>query len=110
MASKKQIYRVRFMSQDKLYEVYAERVFQGEMYGFVCLEGLIFDERSALLVDPSQERLRSEFEGVTTTIVPMHAIVRIDAVEKSGSGKITELGDNVTRFPSPVYSPGRNSD
>jgi hypothetical protein len=106
----KHLYRVRFMTQDKLYEVYVRKVFQGELYGFVVLEGLVFDERSSVVVDPAEERLKSEFEGVKQTIIPMHAVVRIDEVEKEGTPKITSLGDNVAHFPSPVYTPGGNKD
>jgi len=40
----------------------------------------------------------------------MHAVIRIDEVEKRGQNKIIELeaGSNVTPFP--VYTPGRGSD
>lgn len=108
--SVEQLYRVRFMSQDKLYEVYAREVYQGALYGFVVLEDLIFDEHTTLVVDPSEERLKAEFEGVTEVMVPMHAVVRIDAVEKRGTAKITDLGDNVHSFPSPVYTPRGGGD
>lgn len=93
------------MGQNKLYEVYAQDVYQGDLYGFVVLEGLVFGEHTTVVVDPAEEKLKSEFEGVTQTVVPMHAIIRIDEVEKEGVGKVTELGDNVAQFPSPVYTP-----
>ncbi len=102
---KRTLYRVRFMGQDKIYEVYAEDVYQGDLYGFVVLEGLVFGEHTTLVVDPAEEKLKNEFEGVKQTVVPMHAIIRIDEVEKQGVGKITELSGNVSHFPSPVYTP-----
>ena len=106
------VFRISFLNQGKVYEMYARRVQQGELYGFVEVEDLLFEESSTLLVDPSTERLKSEFKGVSRTIVPIHAVIRIDEVEKEGQGKIHELGDksNVTPFPSPYYSPHRDSD
>jgi hypothetical protein len=52
--------------------------------------------------------LKSEFADVTQTYVPMHNVLRIDAVKKKGSAKITKLenkSDKVTSFPSPIYTP-----
>jgi hypothetical protein len=103
----KVLYRVRFISQDKVYEIYAREVYQGDLYGFVVVEELVFDNNTTLLVDPGEEKLKSEFEGVTQTIIPMHSVIRIDEVEKRGTPKIVDLGSNVTKFPSPIYTPGR---
>lgn len=98
------VFRVAFHNQGKIYEIYAKRVRQGDLFGFVELSELLFEEASALLVDPSAERLRSEFKGVDQTLIPLHAIVRI---EKEGPAKIHELGDksNVTPFPTAFYPP-----
>lgn len=103
--SNEHLYRVRFISQDKLYEVYARSVYQGDLYGFVILEDLVFGSNTTVVVDPSEEKLKSEFEGVSQTIIPMHSVIRIDAVEKRGTAKISELSGNVAQFPSPIYTP-----
>ena len=96
---KRTLYRVKFMGQNKLYEVYAEDVYQGELYGFVVLEGLVFGEHTTVVIDPEEEKLKSEFDGVTQTVVPMHAIVRIDEVEKEGVAKVSDFkGENVTQL------------
>ncbi len=107
MASKP-IYRVVFINQGKIYELYARHVGQSDMYGFIEVGELIFGERSAVLVDPAEEKLKAEFTGVKRTYVPMHSVVRVDEVEKEGTNKITNLGDGekVTPFPSPAYPPG----
>ena len=103
----RQIYRISFINQGKVYEIYAESVHQGELYGFVEIEGIVFGETASVVIDPAEEKLRAEFAGVSRTLVPMHAVIRIDLVDKRGSGKIHELeGDNVTAFPSPIYTPG----
>ena len=106
----KHLYRVRFMSGDKLYELYARDVYQGNLYGFVVLEDLIFDENTSVVIDPGEEKLKTEFDGVSQTIIPMHSVVRIDEVEKKGTAKVTKLGDNVAHFPSPIYTPGKGGD
>ena len=109
MAKKRRKYRIVFHNQGKIYELYAEHVGMGEMFGFVEIGDIIFGERTALLVDPSEEKLKSEFSGVKTTFVPMHAVIRIDEVEKEGTNKIVAADDtsnNVTPFPMPIYPPG----
>jgi hypothetical protein len=76
------------------------------MLGFVEIEGLMFGEKTAVVVDPSEERLKSEFEGVNRFFVPIHAVIRIDEVEKQGSAKIHSLeGGTVTPFPGGLYTP-----
>ncbi|MGE0486875.1 MAG: DUF1820 family protein [Gammaproteobacteria bacterium] len=110
MASKKTTYRVTFHNQGKIYEIYARSVSSSGLFGFVEVEKILFGERSALLVDPSEEHLKSEFAGVSRTYIPMHAVIRIDEVEKTGHGKITQgdgKGDKVTPFP--VYTPGHET-
>jgi hypothetical protein len=102
----KSIYKVVFYSQGKIYQIFARRVYQGDLYGFVVIEDLVFGERSSIVVDPSEERLKTEFEAVRRAHIPLHAVVRIDEVEKQGIAKITEAGANIATFPSPVYSPG----
>lgn len=109
--AKKHIYKVIFHNQGKIYEIYAGEVNQSSIMGFVEVEKLIFGERSKVLVDPSEERLKSEFAGVKRTLIPMQAIVRIDEVEKEGSNKIVTLGDgdkNVTPFPVTLYPKGND--
>ena len=57
------VFRISFLNQGKIYEIYAKRVQQGELYGFVEVQGLLFEDSSKLLVDPSTERLKAEFKG-----------------------------------------------
>jgi hypothetical protein len=106
----KSLFRVVFVNQGKVYEVYARKVVQGELLGFVCIEGLSFGERSGVVVDPSEERLRDEFAGVKRFQVPMHAVIRIDEVEKHGTARIVAMdGGTVTPFPlSPDLTTGKD--
>jgi len=107
------IFRITFVNQGKVYLLYAEAVRQAEVYGFVEIEGLIFGETSSVVIDPGEEKLKNEFSGVTRTLVPMHAVIRVDEVKKRGQSKILELSKeatNITPFPNSLYNPGKNSD
>jgi hypothetical protein len=101
------IFKVVFVNQSKVYEIYARKVSHGNLFGFIEVEELTFGERSSVVVDPSEERIKAEFEGVKRTYLPMHSVVRIDEVRKQGVSKISAYeGSNVAQFPMPVYTPG----
>lgn len=100
------IYKVVFLNQGKVYEMYARSVGQSGIFGFIEVEEFLFGERSELVVDPTEETLKNEFKGVSRTNIPMHSIVRIDEVEKQGINRITgEVDDesSVMPFPTPVF-------
>ncbi|MCF6251037.1 MAG: DUF1820 family protein [Methylococcaceae bacterium] len=86
--SEKHIYKIVFINREQVYEVYAKSVYQGDMYGFVIVEGFVFGEKSAIVLDPGEEKLRAEFEGVKRSFIPMHEIIRIDQVERQGIAKV----------------------
>ena len=97
------IYRVLFHNQGQIYELYARSIYQSDLYGFVEVEDYTFGSRSQMLIDPSEDKLRNEFEGVQRSFIPLHSIVRIDEVEKEGMAKITSSdGSTVTPFPMPM--------
>src|SRR5450755_1912916 len=102
------IFKIMFVNQGKLYEVYARKVSHGSLFGFLEVEELVFGERSTVVVDPAEERIKGEFDGVKRTYLPLHSILRIDEVKKQGVSKITTLegvsGANVSQFPMPLYS------
>jgi len=97
------IYRVQFVREGKVWEIYAKKVSHGGFFGFIEVEDFVFGERSTVVVDPGEERIKSEFEGIKRTWLPMHSVLRIDEVKKSGVAKITAYdGANVTPFPMPM--------
>lgn len=100
------IYKVIFYNNSKVYELYARAIYQSDMYGFIEIEEFVFGEQSQIVVNPGEEKLKNEFSGVTRSYIPMHSIVRIDEVEKEGTGKIVDSdgASNVRHFPS---VPGR---
>jgi hypothetical protein len=100
------IFKIMFVNQGKVYEVYARKVSQGRLFGFIEIEELVFGERSTVVLDPGEERIKSEFTGVKCTMLPMHSILRIDEVKKQGQAKISALeGSNVSAFPMSMYPP-----
>ena len=103
--TKRRLYKVTFLNQGQVYEVFAREVSQGGLLGFVEIGGLVFGEKTQLVVDPSEERLRSEFEGVRRFYVPMHSVIRIDEVDRQGQSRISEppKGGNVAAFPVPMF-------
>ena len=103
--SSKHIYKIQFMNQGKVYEIFARSVRQGELFGFLEVEKLVFGERTTVVVDPSEERIKNEFSGVRRTFIPLHAVIRIDEVEKQGVSKISKLEGTIAQFPVPVYAP-----
>jgi len=122
--AKKTLYRISFMCQGQVYEVYANSIAQGALFGFIEIEELVFGERStvvvdpseekikteSVVVDPSEEKIKTEFEGVKRTHIPMHSVIRIDEVDKQGASKISKLeGNNISQFPMPMYTPDGSS-
>ena len=100
------LYKIVFVNQGQVYEVYARSVGHGSLFGFVEIGELVFGERSSVVVDPSEEKIKTEFANVKRTYLPMHSVLRIDEVDKQGSSKVTKAEGNVTQFPVPIYTPG----
>ena len=99
------LYKVIFYNQGQVYEIYAKEIYQSEMYGFIEVEGYVFGERSQMIVDPGEEKLKGEFANVNRSYIPMHSIVRIDEVEKEGASKVSDITptDKVAQFPFPKH-------
>lgn len=88
--SQKDLYKVIFINQDEVFEIYAEGVAESDMFGFMEVEEIVFNSNGGVVVDPSEEKLKTEFTGVKRTYIPIHAIVRIDHVQKQGAAKVSE--------------------
>ena len=100
------IYRISFYNQGSIYELHARVVHQSAMFAFVEIEGIIFGERSSVVVDPSEEKLKSEFAGVTRTYIPLQAVIRIDEVEREGANKIIATDEKPGKItPFPISTP-----
>ncbi|MEH0834665.1 DUF1820 family protein [Pectobacterium cacticida] len=104
MSNESALYRIQFINNGKNYQLYVRELVQSSLFGFIEIADFVFDSQSTVLVDPSTEKLKTEFSGVSRSFIPLQAIIRIDAVTEKGSARISELGDNVTVFP---YLPGK---
>lgn len=107
--SRKTIYKVIFQNKGKIYEIFACNVYESEIFGFVVVEELVFGEKTVLVVDPSEESLKSEFNDISRTYIPMHSIIRIDEVKKEGTAKITEISESNNVTALPVYTRSKDS-
>ena len=104
------IYRIMFVNQGKVYEVYARNVSHGSLLGFLEVDELVFGERTTVVLDPAEERVKAEFAGVKRSFLPIPAVLRIDEVRKQGVTRISPLEaspdgrGSVTPFPGTLYN------
>ena len=57
------IYKVIFLNQGQVFEMYAKQIYQSDLWGFLEIEEFVFGERTQVVVDPSEEKLKAQFEG-----------------------------------------------
>lgn len=101
------LYKISFINRDKVYDIFAKQVYESDLYGFLAIEEIVFGNASEILIDPSEEKVKAEFEGVKRSFIPLHSIVRIDEVKERGTCKVSdyEEGDNVASlFPGALGS------
>ena len=87
------LYRITYLNDESVYEIYAKQIVESNMFGFVEVSEIVFGETSQVVVDPSEERLKLEFQGVKRTYIPAQSIIRIDEVDKEGASKIKEASN-----------------
>jgi len=100
--SDSKLYKVSYYNQDKVYELFAKKVYESDLYGFLVIEDVVFGSQSDVVIDPSEEKLKAEFESVMRSFIPFHNIIRIDEVEKQGVCKIKDSkgsSGNISSFP-----------
>lgn len=107
--AQQRLYRVAFTNQGQVYEIYARHVSHGGLLGFVEVEDIVFGEKTTVVVDPAEEKLKTEFGNVTRTYVPVHSVIRIDEVRKAGAAKITPLPEGTSKVtPFPTFTQGKD--
>jgi len=97
------LYKISYYNQDKVYELYAKQIYEADLYGFLTIEEIVFGSQSDVVIDPSEEKLKTEFESVKRSFVPMHSVIRIDEVKEQGLCKIKEskgTSSSVASFPN----------
>ena len=106
--AKDRLYRVAFHNHGKVYELYCTGVTTSGLWGFLEISGMVIDNADSLVVDPSEERIREEFEDVEVLHVPLHGVLRVEEVRRKGQALIRdrESGEKVTPFPMTPPRPG----
>jgi len=95
------LFRIAFLNHGKVYELFCTGVCTSGLLGFVEVSGLEFGDQDSLVVDPTEEKMRDEFDGVEILHLPMHSVLRVEQVKKKGQAVIRdrESGEKVTPFP-----------
>lgn len=52
------IYKVIFLNQGQVFEMYAKQIYQSDLWGFLEVEEFVFGERTQLVVDPAKRNSR----------------------------------------------------
>jgi hypothetical protein len=97
----KRLYKIIFLNQGKVYELFSEGVTSSGLWGFVEVSDLVFEEGDGLVVDPTEEKMREEFAGARVLHLPIQSILRVEEVDQRGKCRIRdrESGEKVTPFP-----------
>lgn len=95
------LFRIAFLNHGKVYEIFCSGVCTSGLLGFIEVSGLEFEDKDSLVVDPTEEKMRDEFEDVEILHLPMHSVLRVEQVRKKGPAIIRdrESGEKVTPFP-----------
>ena len=95
------LFRIAFLNHGKVYEIFCTDVSTSGLWGFLEVSGLEFGDKDSVVVDPTEERMRDEFDGVEVLHLPMHSVLRVEEVRKKGQVVIRdrESGEKVTPFP-----------
>jgi hypothetical protein len=104
----KPLYKIIFLNHGKVYELYSEGVTSSGLFGFIEVSNLVFDSGDGLVVDPTEEKLRQEFEDAKVLHLPIQSVLRVEEVDKRGQCIIRDRksGEKVTPFP--VSPPSRS--
>ena len=98
------IYKIIFNTNNKVYEIYANNAYQDDIFSFIRVDGIIFDNNKGTLIDPAEEQIRLEFSGVESLLLPVQSVLRIDIVKNKGTSKLFEANQEqkITQFPIKV--------
>jgi hypothetical protein len=106
--AEKRLYKIVFLNGGKVYELFSEGVTTSGLWGFIEVSDLVFDSAEGLVVDPTEEKMRQEFEDARVLHLPIQSVLRVEEVEKRGQCLIRDrkTGEKVTPFPA---SPHRSA-
>ncbi len=102
------LYKIVFLNNGKVYELFSEGVTTSGLWGFIEVSDLVFDTTDGIVVDPTEEKMRQEFDNARVLHLPIQSVLRVEEVDKRGQCLIRdrESGEKVTPFP--VSPPSRS--
>ncbi len=102
------LYKIVFLNNGKVYELFSEGVTTSGLWGFIEVSDLVFDTADGIVVDPTEEKMRQEFDNARVLHLPIQSVLRVEEVDKRGQCLIRdrESGEKVTPFP--VSPPNRS--
>ena len=96
------------MQLNEIYEVFAKQIYQSDMYGFIEVEDYIFKKDKQLVVDPTAEKLKNEFNKVERSYIPINAIIRIDEINEAETAKTKVNKSSFIPFPLNIQHSMKN--
>ncbi|MBW1645053.1 MAG: DUF1820 family protein [Deltaproteobacteria bacterium] len=75
------IYRVQFKTGNRNYSLLARSVGESELFGFIEVADLIFEDKQRLIISPEDDALRKEFARANFICIPHQHILRIDCLK-----------------------------
>lgn len=103
----KTLYRINYITNSEVYELYAKAISSNELLGFISLLDLVFEVNSGVVIDPIEERLKTEFSDVRCLHIPIQNVLKIEEVEQKKSCKIKALKTH-TKTSTMPQQPGSN--
>lgn len=96
---KESLFKIIYTQRDVVHEIYAEQVSESDMYGFIVVEDLFYDEQLELLPETAEEKPRFA-EEVQRTYIPIHAVIRIDEIQRKINTTKPVHTNNIRIFPN----------
>ena len=106
--SENPLYKIIFLNHGKVYELYSEGVTSSGLWGFIEVSDLVFESGDSLVVDPTEEKMRQEFEDAKVLHLPIQRVLRVEEVEKRGLCLIRDRKSGEKVAPFPVSPPKRS--
>lgn len=103
----KTLYRISYITNNEVYELYAKAINSNDLLGFISLTDLVFEVNTGVVIDPIEERLKTEFSEVRTLHIPIQNVLKIEEVEQKKSCKIKALKTHTKTSKLPLQ-PGSN--
>lgn len=86
-------YKVQFYdSKKEIMTFFAKKLNPSSFLGLIEVSEILFMD-SEIIINPDDEKVRKEFNGVSKTFLPLNTIVRIDEIDQN-RGKVLKLLTN----------------